>query len=417
MFNKKSFLLILIFWLPVTALAGGNQWTSCGPEGGEIRALAIDPLRPSTLYAGAYDMGSLSLHGRIYKSTDGGTNWSDLGVVLYPNALAIDPVTTTTLYAGKNDGVLKSTDGGISWSDVSAGLLSNSVDALAIDPATPTTLYAGTTNGVFKSIDGGANWFAINAGLTNNEIQVLVINPTVTNTIYAGTKGGGVFKSIDGGANWFASNNGLTNLYVRAIAIDPVTTSTLYSGTRNLGVFKSVDGGVNWFVFNTGLMAPLDNVVNDLAIDPVYPATLYAGIIYLNFKTSHHGMFHYNHSPNYNNDDSGGGCFIATAAYKSRIAGEVVILRNFRDNILSTNVLGKRLVEFYYHFSPPMANFIAKHEFHRSAVRWGLLPLVGIGWFSLKIGLAATLVLLLLFLMSVSTLVFYSKRRLRSQIN
>ena len=101
------------------------------------------------------------------------------------------------------------------------------------------------------------------------------------------------------------------------------------------------------------------------------------------------------------------------------MADEVVVLRNFRDNVLSTNVLGRRLVEFHYNVSPPMANFIAKNEFLRSVVRWGLLPLVGVSWFSLKIGPAATLVLLLslLSLISAATLVFYRKMRLRSQIS
>jgi len=99
------------------------------------------------------------------------------------------------------------------------------------------------------------------------------------------------------------------------------------------------------------------------------------------------------------------------------MADEVVVLRNFRDNFLSTNVPGRRLVEFYYNVSPPMANFIAKHESLRSVVQWGLLPLVGVSWLSLKIGLVATLVLLLSFmaLISTSSLVFYRKIKLRSK--
>ncbi|MHC4457696.1 MAG: CFI-box-CTERM domain-containing protein [Planctomycetota bacterium] len=119
------------------------------------------------------------------------------------------------------------------------------------------------------------------------------------------------------------------------------------------------------------------------------------------------------------NGGGGGGCFIATAAYGSPMEPHVKILRDFRDRFLLTNDLGNRFVDFYYTQSPPMADFIAKHETLRSVVRWGILPLVGISWFSLKIGLAATLVLLLslLSLINASMLVFYRKMRLRSQIS
>jgi len=99
------------------------------------------------------------------------------------------------------------------------------------------------------------------------------------------------------------------------------------------------------------------------------------------------------------------------------MADEVNILKSFRDNILLTNSIGKAFVELYYNVSPPMANFIAKNESLRSVVRWGLLPLVGISWFSLKIGLVATFVLLLLFvaLISTSSFLFYKKTKLRSK--
>src|SRR5437867_11422272 len=73
------------------------------------------------------------------------------------SALAIDPLTPTTLYAWTNGGGLfKSTDGGANWS--ATGLTNISGRALAIDPITPTTLYAGADGGVFKSTDGGARW-------------------------------------------------------------------------------------------------------------------------------------------------------------------------------------------------------------------------------------------------------------------
>ena len=72
----------------------------------------------------------------------------------------------------------------------------------------------------------------------------------------------------------------------------------------------------------------------------------------------------------------GGGCFIATAAYGSRLAPEVAMLREFRDRYLLTNGLGQAFVEWYYRVSPRAAAFIAEHESLKTAVRWGLAPIV-----------------------------------------
>ncbi len=60
-------LLVLGFWLPVSADAGVNRWSSIGPKGGDCLALAIDPAQPATLYAGTTD--------GVSKSTDGGATW------------------------------------------------------------------------------------------------------------------------------------------------------------------------------------------------------------------------------------------------------------------------------------------------------------------------------------------------------
>jgi hypothetical protein len=99
------------------------------------------------------------------------------------------------------------------------------------------------------------------------------------------------------------------------------------------------------------------------------------------------------------------------------MAKEVNILKNFRDNFLLTNSIGRNLVKFYYRVSPPIADYIVKHDNLRSVVRGGLLPLVGFSWLVLKIGTLTTFMLMLslLSLMTATMIIFYRKMQLRSQ--
>jgi hypothetical protein len=73
----------------------------------------------------------------------------------------------------------------------------------------------------------------------------------------------------------------------------------------------------------------------------------------------------------------GSGCFIATAAYGSPLAGEVQTLRQFRDRYVITHGLGRLLVAAYYRLSPPIAGWIADRDGARAIVRVALRPVAG----------------------------------------
>jgi photosystem II stability/assembly factor-like uncharacterized protein len=149
---------------------GGSNWGTVSINLSKITALVIDPQTPTTIYAVTYaythPRTMRYYPGSVYKSTDSGANWSQLTFrYTYFRTLAIDPLTPTTLYAGSDDGVLKMTESGRHWVGVDDGSR-RAVYVLAIDPVTPATLYAGADGGVFKSTDCGGSWYAINTGLT-----------------------------------------------------------------------------------------------------------------------------------------------------------------------------------------------------------------------------------------------------------
>jgi len=88
------------------------------------------------------------------------------------------------------------------------------------------------------------------------------------------------------------------------------------------------------------------------------------------------------------------GCFIATAAFGSKFEKHVQLLRRFRDFYLMPNSIGRAFVKAYYKYSPPMADFIAKHDILRTMVRWSLAPLIAVSWMLLHFGAALTLLFL-----------------------
>jgi photosystem II stability/assembly factor-like uncharacterized protein len=131
---------------------GGGSWRAFDASSAPTSAwrLALNPQRPRTVYAGT------SEGAEIFKSTDGGASWRTVATGLaanqaeYVEAFAIDPLTPTTVYAGTDWGVFKSTDGGGRWRLFDKGM-GRGVSALAIDPQTPTIIYAASRSGSVAS--------------------------------------------------------------------------------------------------------------------------------------------------------------------------------------------------------------------------------------------------------------------------
>jgi len=155
------------------AKGSAPQWEWLGPANatGRTRTLEFDPRNPDVMYAGG-------VSGGVWRSTDAGANWqplSDDAVNLNIGALAIDPARPDTIYAGTGElyrasgmpwspmaggGILRSDDGGHSWNALLATQNDNFryVSDIVVSAHDTRRLYAATNSGVWRSNDGGATF-------------------------------------------------------------------------------------------------------------------------------------------------------------------------------------------------------------------------------------------------------------------
>lgn len=218
-------------------------------------------------------------------------NSSDVTGTYDLKAIAIDPVTPTTLYVGTNGGgVYKSTDGGGSWARANNGLFDLRVTALAIDWVTPSYVYVGTADGgIFSSPDYGETWappvgqspITDIRGIVIDRIRCLPDIPPPCRDIYLGSQASGMWKSTDSGHTFSQINENLTNPAVTAVAIFPTLilypTTRLYIGTEGGGLFRRGTTETQWTEADPGLKALTQEEVVSLAVNPQLNSELYVG--------------------------------------------------------------------------------------------------------------------------------------------
>lgn len=264
---------------------GGATWRRIGralPDS-SIAALAVHPDDPDTLYAGLPDLeGRPGAAGGLFKSVDAGRTWSpadgglpDEGVL----ALAIDPDRPSRIFAGLSaSGVFRSGSAGRRWTPVSAGISGLAVVRLEASPSRPGTVYAGPTDrGLFKTRDGGRSWNLVNRRLRGAVEVGLALDPASPDTVYAGA-GGILERSDDGGGSWRRIDAGLRQaIFLGPIASGPRPAAILYAGTVE-GVFRSADRGESWLAPAAGFGCL---VTVEITVSPAAPAEVYASALSL----------------------------------------------------------------------------------------------------------------------------------------
>ena len=296
----------------------GRTWNPIfdGQPTGSIGALALAPSNPDIIYVGSGEglrRPDLSTGDGIYKSTDGGKNWTHLGLRdgQQIGSILVDPRDPNRLYvavlghpygANAERGVFRSTDGGQSfqktlYKDENTGAID-----LAFDPTNPRTIYAdmwasrrppwtvgnsydAAGSGLYKSTDGGDHWQQLTGGLPDWEHDKLGrigigIAPSDPKRLYAmvdSPSKGGVYRSDDAGDSWTRVNNeervwgrGSDFAWVR---VSPKDENTIY--VANTSTYKSTDGGKNFIAWKG---APGGDDYHTIWINPENPDIILLGV-------------------------------------------------------------------------------------------------------------------------------------------
>ncbi len=315
--------------LPLFAPAGKNgtrqtfEWRNVGPFniGGRILTVAVNPENPRTIFIGAAG-------GGVWRTQDEGNSWRSVSET-FPTqamgAIVINPIDTNIIYAGTGEasyalntfdggGMFKSTDGGDTWFEVGAGTLPpyGRASDIVINPLNPDILFAAIPDGfrdpahlgIWRSMDAGATW-ALALDGRMNDIVINVKDPDILYTVSSAVNEGrtasrfGVFKTTDGGDTWFKLDlPGVNDTLMgrTSIGICDAQPDVVYLGvselsgsdrTPLLGVYKTVDAGTTW----SKLTVPFDYMVsqgwydNIMGVHPVNPDIVYAGGVKLIYTT------------------------------------------------------------------------------------------------------------------------------------
>lgn len=232
-----------------TDIARFNGWQVVGPNGGDIRAITIDPKDKNRLYI-------TTLDSQIYTSGDAGKTWRFLANFARPQVtlddILVDSEDSNIIYVTGHrhkepGGFMYSRDAGLTWTEAK-DLKNEAIHAFAQSDKNPNILLAGGDGRVFLSYDKGENWKRITdekVAFSKQLIDSAAFDPRNPDVIFIGTTWR-PYKSTDGGKTWKLISKGMIDdSDVFAIDIDPENPDHIVSSACS-GIYESFDGGDLW---------------------------------------------------------------------------------------------------------------------------------------------------------------------------
>ncbi len=269
-----------------TNLYQSLRWRCIGPfrAGRTVGAVGI-PSQPNTFFIGVNN-------GGVWKTTDAGRTWQPIfddqptGSI---GDVAVCEAQPNVIYVGSGeglplrpdlsvgDGVYKSTDGGKTWKNM--GLRDGQqIGGLVVDPKNPNRVFVAVCGhpfgpnkerGVYRSLDGGATWQQVLFKDENVGAIQVEFDPNNTNTLYADLyevrhgpwengqwqgPGSGLYKSTDGGATWRPLTKGLPTFeqglgrigFGIARSNSNIIYATVDANPQTGGIYRSDDAGESW---------------------------------------------------------------------------------------------------------------------------------------------------------------------------
>lgn len=284
-----------------------------------IGAIAIDPQAPKTIWVGtgeSWTRNSVSIGDGIYRSTDGGENWTNLGLRDSEriSKILIDPKDSDTVYAcvpgklwsdSEERGVYRTTDGGKTWNKILKGAnLSTGCSMISMNSQNPKVLFAGmwdfrrkgwtfrsggesptapSGSALYLSADGGTTWSELGEktarGLPPKPWGRIAVNiaPSSPDVVYALIEStrSALFRSGDGGKTWQERDRSNMMVwrpfYFANLIVDPKNENKLYK--PDLGLIMSEDGGKSF----SGVSSGAHGDFHDIWVDPDNTSHLIAG--------------------------------------------------------------------------------------------------------------------------------------------
>ncbi|MFT5903492.1 MAG: photosystem II stability/assembly factor-like uncharacterized protein [Flammeovirgaceae bacterium] len=272
------------------AIASGGVWKTSnngitfepifdGEGSYSIGCVSLAPSNASVVWVGSGENNnqrSVAYGDGVYKSTDGGASWKNMGLKEseHIGMIAVHPEDENTVYvaaygplwsAGGERGIYKTTDGGETWDLILEVSEHTGFNEIHMDPRDPNLLYAtahqrrrhvftyidgGPETAIYKSTDGGANWKKLESGLPKNDMgrigmDISPANPDVVYAIIKATENGGFYRSEDRGESWKKMSDYQTSgNYYQEIVCHPYDVDKVYS--MSTWLHHTEDGGKNF---------------------------------------------------------------------------------------------------------------------------------------------------------------------------